>query len=90
MHIGPHAAPDVKFKCVIFDHLRLYGGEPLSCLNIFLSLHHNTLHNFDNKTANINTKNCSLPIVLTVTDQKPQKKSLKGDTTQHHVDIQAI
>ena len=38
---------------------------------------------------NINTKNCSLSIVLTATDQKPQK-SLKGHITQHHVDIQAI
>jgi len=37
----------------------------------------------------INTKNCSLSIVLTATDQKPQK-SLKGDITQHHVDIQAM
>ena len=36
----------------------------------------NTLHNFDNKTADIITKNCSLSIVLTATDQKPQK-SLK-------------
>jgi len=36
----------------------------------------NTLHNFDNKTASINTKNCSLSIVLTATDQEPQK-SLK-------------
>jgi len=31
---------------------------------------------FDNKTANINTKNCSLSILLTETDQKFQK-SLK-------------
>ena len=31
------------------------------------------IHNFDNKTPNINTKNCSLSIVLTATDQKPQK-----------------
>jgi len=35
-----------------------------------------TLHNFDNKTTNINTKNCSLSIVLTATDKKPHK-SLK-------------
>jgi len=35
------------------------------------------IHNFDNKTGNINTKNCSLSIVLTVTDQKLQKP-LKG------------
>ena len=35
-----------------------------------------TLRNFDNKTADINTKNCSLSIVLTATDQTPQK-SLK-------------
>jgi len=36
----------------------------------------NTLHNFDNKTADIITKNCSSSIVLTATDQKPQN-SLK-------------
>jgi len=28
--------------------------------------------NFDNKTANISTKKCSLSIVLTATGQKPQ------------------
>ena len=38
----------------------------------------------------INTKNCSLSTVLTATDQKPQKKSLKDHITQHHVDIQAM
>ena len=32
----------------------------------------------------INSKNCSLSIVLTATDQKPQK-SLKGDITHHHI-----
>jgi len=32
----------------------------------------------------INTKNCSLSIVLTATDQKPQK-SLKSDITHHHI-----
>jgi len=40
----------------------------------------------DIKTANINDKNCSLSIVLTVMYQK-QQKSQKGDITQHHVDI---
>ena len=44
--------------------------------------------NFDNKTSNISTKNCTLSIMLTATDQKPQK-SLKGHITQHHGDIQA-
>jgi len=34
-----------------------------------MQLHYNTLHSFDNKTADVNTKNCSLSIVLT-TDQK--------------------
>ena len=34
----------------------------------------------------INTKNCSLSVVLTATDQKPQKKFiLKGDITHHHI-----
>jgi len=28
--------------------------------------------------------------VLTATDQKLQKNNLKGDITQHHVDIQAM
>ena len=32
----------------------------------------------------INTKNCSLSIVLTATDQKPQK-SLESDFTNHHI-----
>ena len=36
-------------------------------------IHNDIWHNFDNKTANINTKNCSLSIMLTATDQKPQK-----------------
>jgi len=40
-------------------------------------LHNDTLHNFDNKTPDINTKTCSLSIVLTATDQKPQKKIIK-------------
>ena len=38
-----------------------------------IKLHNDTLHNLDNKTGNINTKNCSLSIVFTATDQKPQK-----------------
>jgi len=54
-----------------------------------LYLHNDTLHNFDNKTANINAKNCSLSIVLVATNLKPQK-SLKGHITQHHVNIQAM
>ena len=37
-----------------------------------LIIHNDTLHNFDNKTANITTKNCSLSIVLTAADQNPQ------------------
>jgi len=40
----------------------------------------------DNKTANINDKNCSLSTVLTAMHQKLQK-SLKYDITQHHVDM---
>jgi len=34
--------------------------------------------------SGINIKNCSLSIVLTATDQKPQK-SLKGDIIHHHI-----
>jgi len=49
-----------------------------------------TIHNLENKTANISNKNCGLSIVLTATDQKPQKIIKKGDITQHHVDIQAM
>ena len=40
-----------------------------------------TLYNFDNKTANINTKNCSLSIVLTARDQKEQKSLTTTITT---------
>jgi len=40
----------------------------------------------DNKTANINDKNCSLSIVLSAMHQKLQK-SQKCDITQHHIDI---
>ena len=43
----------------------------------------------ENRTANINKKNCSLSIVLTATDQKlPTHK--KGDIGQHYVDIQTV
>jgi len=28
--------------------------------------------------------------MLTAMDQKPQKESLKGDITQHHIDFQAL
>jgi len=51
-------------------------------------LHNKALHNFDNKTANINTKNCSLSAVLTATSKNA--KMIKKDITQHHVDIQAM
>jgi len=42
-------------------------------LKYILQLHNDTLHNYGNKTANINMKNCSLSTLLTATDQKPQK-----------------
>jgi len=72
--------PDVKFNFVIYDNLMwrrtaIWRIEKL-LKYIYLLLHNNILHNFDNKTANINTKHCSLSVVLTATDQKPQK-SLK-------------
>jgi len=38
-----------------------------------LIYHNDTLHNFDNTTANIITKNCSLSTVLTATEQKNAK-----------------
>jgi len=37
-------------------------------LKYFLELHHDTLHEFGNKTANITIKNCSIP-VLTAMDK---------------------
>jgi len=36
---------------------------------------------FGRKTANINIKNCSLSMMLTALDQKPQKNHYKGDIT---------
>ena len=41
-------------------------------------LHSDTSHNFDNKTANINTKKCNLSIMLTATNQKLQKSFKKS------------
>jgi len=94
-------APDVKFN---FFYSRqsysLYGGEPLSwemriekLLKYIVSLHNNTLHNFDNKTANINTKNCSLSILLTATNQKPQKSFKRwyySASSWHSVDVMIL
>ena len=40
----------------------------------------------NNKTANINDKNCSLCTELTAIHQKLQKLQ-KGDIMKHHVDI---
>jgi len=40
----------------------------------------------NNKTANVNDKNCSLSTVLTATHQKLQTLN-KDDFTQHHVDM---
>jgi len=40
----------------------------------------NTRRKFGRKTANIN-KNCSLSMMLTALDQKPQKNHYKGDIT---------
>jgi len=45
-------------------------------LNNFLELQNDAVLKFGNKTANINIKNRSLSVTLTVMDQKPQK-SLK-------------
>ena len=84
-----HATNDVKLT---FDFSTiLYGGQPRNweskkCL-IYSVI--TQLRKFGNKTANIHIKNCSLSKMLTATDLKPQK-SLKGDITQHHVDIQAM
>jgi len=45
------------------------------------------MHNFDNKTANINTKTCILSAVLTATDQQPQKSlKINLDTTLRFLD----
>ena len=52
-------------------------------------LQNDTLHKFGNKTANVNIKNCSLSIVLSEMEQQ-QQNSLKGDTTEHHTDVQAM
>jgi len=41
----------------------------------------NTRRKFGRKTANINIKNCSLSMMLTALDQKPQKNHYKGDIT---------
>jgi len=71
--------PDVKFNFLIFDNFIWRRAAILRIEKMlkYISLFHNkALHNFDNKTANINTKNCSLSTVLTATDQKTQK-SLK-------------
>ena len=44
---------------------------------------------FDNKSADINMKNCSLSIMLSATNEKPQKL-LQCYTTHRRVDTQAM
>jgi len=56
------------------------------CIIFFLSLSAIKCTVSDNKTGNINDKNCSLSILLTAMDEKLQK-SYKGHITQHHVDV---
>jgi len=81
------------FKFLIFDNLIWQIAAIYSESKNWL----NVLRNYTMKHYKILTikqqililKNCSLSIVLTATDQKPQK-SLKGHITQHHVDIQAM
>jgi len=52
-------------------------------------LQNDALHIVPNKMPNINIKNCSLSKVLTAMNET-QQKSLKGDITQHQVNIQVM
>jgi len=76
---GQRSSSHMSIKCRSSFTVRCYAGV-VHAVVVYLSI----ITEIGNETANINT-NC-LSTMLTATDQK-QQKSLKGDITQHHIDI---
>jgi len=62
-----------RFQAMGAKYWKFYVMKLLHWSQPNFALHNDTLYDFDNKTANINTKNRILSIMLSVTDQNPQK-----------------